>query len=73
MENYPTAQRKCFTCGKNIHHLEGCSVALSDEEEGYREKRNCVDCYNAQSGNCNESRSIKSKICIKSREKEEHL
>lgn len=56
MGNFPTSDRKCFMCKKNIHHLDGCSIALNNEEEGYAEKRICLDCFNlnVQPDNFNE-------------------
>lgn len=43
-ENYPSGGHVCTNCGKKVHLLESCSVAIDGEEEGYGEKRHCIPC-----------------------------
>lgn len=42
--NLPTGAHKCFSCGKSVHILSGCSVSIG-AEEGYGEKRQCIACF----------------------------
>ncbi|KAJ8909800.1 hypothetical protein NQ315_015320 [Exocentrus adspersus] len=39
----PSDVHKCILCSKNIHAISGCSISAG-EEEGYGEKRICIDC-----------------------------
>jgi len=38
----PTGAHKCYVCKKDVHAIDGCSVALG--EEGYGQARICKDC-----------------------------
>lgn len=41
----PTGAHRCTLCNKSVHIIDGCSYALSEEEEGYGEKRLCQKCF----------------------------
>lgn len=41
--DFPSEAHKCIVCSKNVHVISGCSVSAG-EEEGYGEKRVCLEC-----------------------------
>lgn len=44
--NAPGGAHKCIVCKKSVHPFDGCSVSIGDEE-GYGEKRKCMECHYA--------------------------
>ncbi|KAB0805433.1 hypothetical protein PPYR_02403 [Photinus pyralis] len=41
----PSGAHKCNKCGKNVHVLKECSIPIQGEQEGFGEKRVCVECH----------------------------
>lgn len=46
--NTASGAHKCMYCNKAVHIFAECSISMG-EEEGYGEKRQCIDCYNKKS------------------------
>lgn len=46
-KNWPSSAHTCILCGKNVHILAGCSLAIGDNE-GHGEKRVCVLCHSKE-------------------------
>lgn len=49
----PDGAHKCDVCDKPVHIFDGCSVSIGGEE-GYGQKRKCMDCHlaeNVEKGN----------------------
>lgn len=42
--HFPSGAHVCVLCGCNVHILEGCSVRIEEEDEGYGERRICISC-----------------------------
>lgn len=40
----PEGAHKCVQCHKDVHPLDGCSIAVEGEEEGYGQGRLCMEC-----------------------------
>ncbi|CAH2979386.1 unnamed protein product [Chilo suppressalis] len=51
--NFPTGAHKCIRCKKNVHILDGCSISINNQDEGYGEQRLCIDCANIDNRNNN--------------------
>lgn len=45
--NLPSGAHKCVSCNKPVHILDGCSISIG-AEEGYGEKRKCVECFGSE-------------------------
>lgn len=43
--NMPGGAHKCHLCNAAVHIIEGCSLPVEGEEEGYGEKRVCYACH----------------------------
>lgn len=43
-KDYPSDAHQCYLCQSNVHIFPGCSESIG-KEEGYGEKRICIDCF----------------------------
>lgn len=53
--NKASGAHRCIVCTKAIHIIdENCSVVVEGSEEGYGEKRICIDCFNKKGNSIKE-------------------
>ncbi|XP_039304607.1 uncharacterized protein LOC120357646 [Solenopsis invicta] len=49
--NEPGGAHTCTVCGKPVHALDFCSVPVDGENEGYGQKRLCLQCHTQENVN----------------------